>query len=966
MAKPFGFSPIPVTVFSVIVYVALLAALITLHVVGPQAPSSSELPDGISLDEAWHDLQILSKDHHPYNSKANVEIRSWLLKRLEEIAARNGLSVNYGRSGFIAQRSPSSKPAFNVISDLTSNVTFSSSSAKQSVYFEGTNIIVYVPGSDDPPIDQNWQIGTDRQDQFGVLINAHYDSVSTGFGATDDGVGVVSILQLVSHFSMEGKQPKRGIVALLNNGEEDYLNGAHAFMRHPISRFPHAFVNLEGAGAGGRATLFRTTDTEVSRYYAASPYPFGTVVSSDGFAAGFIRSQTDYVVFNGELGLRGLDIAFMEPRSRYHTMHDSTRYTSRDSVWHMLSAALATMEGLSSSTDGSFTGEPRNDGKVNAGSGSTGVWFDLFGRVFLVFQLRSLFAVSVTLLVVAPLIILATFAGLKRADKLYVFKTFMVTERGQEKKTEYISGWDGFVRFPIALILACAVTIALGILIGKINPYIVYSSQWAVWSTLLSGFFCMAWVILAGTYLKSPSALQRFHSLLWMFVMVWILLVLATVTQNNFHLGSSYFIVALFLTIALAFWISCLELFALDTVTLYKDSVIFQTLDLPPGDDDERGRVQQTSNERGSEENAPLLGDSSPTFARYGSVRSQSPPEPAAIQHIIPEHELAPAYGHEQKWSWKMPQWTWILQIILLAPVTIVLVGQLGLILTSAVHQTPADGSPALLVYGLMMFFAILLLFPLLPFIHMIKFRVPHFLILVLIGTVIYNCVAFPFSINSQLKVYFLQQVDLESGLNNASLIGLMPFVHDILADYPSAQNQSISCETPSFASRSGLAQCFWAAPAPSVGSKSFPPSIPPEKDYGKWVTFNVTRDADAKRSATFNIDARNTRSCRILFQEPVSSINVTGGASDPRFEPVGEHGTTELRLWRRDWKRPWEVKVGWESGPGLDGHVVCLWNEEFEGQIPALEEVRKFSPAWATVSKASDGLVEGRKAFMV
>jgi hypothetical protein len=49
---------------------------------------------------------------------------------------------------------------------------------------------------------------------------------------------------------------------------------------------------------------------EVTRAYATAPNPFGTVISADGFKMGIIRSQTDYVVFDGILGLRGLDVAF--------------------------------------------------------------------------------------------------------------------------------------------------------------------------------------------------------------------------------------------------------------------------------------------------------------------------------------------------------------------------------------------------------------------------------------------------------------------------------------------------------------------------------------------------------------------------------------------------------------------------------------------------------------------------------
>ena len=48
-------------------------------------------------------------------------------------------------------------------------------------------------------------------------------------GATDDGTAVVSVLQLISYFTNPTtpleKRPKRDIMFLFNNGEEDYLVG---------------------------------------------------------------------------------------------------------------------------------------------------------------------------------------------------------------------------------------------------------------------------------------------------------------------------------------------------------------------------------------------------------------------------------------------------------------------------------------------------------------------------------------------------------------------------------------------------------------------------------------------------------------------------------------------------------------------------------------------------------------------
>jgi hypothetical protein len=316
-----------------------------------------------------------------------------------------------------------------------------------------------------------------------VLLNAHYDSVSTGYGATDDGVGVISLLQLIRYFTTSGHRPKKGIVALFNNGEEDGLHGARAFSQHPMSLFTHTFVNLEGAGAGGRAVLFRTTDAEVTKAYKKSPHPFGTIIGGDGFKTGFIRSQTDYVVFDDILGMRGLDIAFWQPRARYHTDQDDLRHTSRDSIWHMLSAALHTTKELASDTSSTFNA-PRADharGKVNSGKGSNGVWYDLFGKAFVLFQLRTLFAWSLTFLIVGPLAIAVLVFLLIRNDKFYFFSAN--TSHGptdQAGELIPLQGWRGAFRWPVTIIAAAALTFGSAFLLKKVNPLIVYSSPYAV------------------------------------------------------------------------------------------------------------------------------------------------------------------------------------------------------------------------------------------------------------------------------------------------------------------------------------------------------------------------------------------------------------------------------------------------------------------------------------------------------
>ena len=116
-------------------------------------------------------------------------------------------------------------------------------------------------------------------------------------------------------------------------------------------------------------------------------------------------------------------MAFTEPRARYHTDQDDTKHTSLDSLWHMLSAALGTVQALSSDSSSEFDGKPSGRSKVSSGEGTTAVWFSFYGQAFAVFQLRTLFALSVTLLVVAPLVLIVLGIILIKVDKHYLFSS---------------------------------------------------------------------------------------------------------------------------------------------------------------------------------------------------------------------------------------------------------------------------------------------------------------------------------------------------------------------------------------------------------------------------------------------------------------------------------------------------------------------------------------------------------------
>jgi len=1036
--NPFAFVPMAVTLFIAIVYLGILIPLLVIHETVPSAPKNPTLYRGFNLSEAWLDLAELSNGYHPFNSRRNDEVRNWLLIRIEGILQSNDVTWDVDGTSFLENsgshdmeleqqvpastyggtteaaeslthepaaihedlRARSAAPAATIFNDLVANYTstaltsigVSGRRAGISTYFEGSNVIVYIRGTEDEE-GEWWKLQSHRSGvthgKGGVMVNAHFDSVSTGYGATDDGMGVITALQLIKYFTTSGNTPKKGVVVLFNNGEEDGLYGAKAFLSHPMASFVHTFLNLEGAGAGGRATLFRSTDTEVTRAYGRAPHPFGSVISADGFALGFVRSETDYVVFRAE-GFRGLDVAFWEPRARYHTDQDDAKHASKDSLWHMLSASVETVKYLTSDTSGTFAG-PRGDkaeGKVRNGRGTDGVWFDIFGSAFAVFGLRTLFAWSLTLLIATPLILILVSYLLMRSDKFYLFAG-AVKPAGHESEAVSLQGWRGAFRFPVSLIVAAALTVGAAFLIRKFNPLIIYSSQYSVWAMSLSLFFCAHWFIMAGCNFVRPSALHRSYALLWMFLFGWAILVASTVFEDRYKISGGYMFVFYEAAIFLAAFIGLCELFALPTKSsvveaLHDEHETRDGLDAVPNSDAIVGSTRPHAHADGGNdtpaaedatETTPLVGGNGHraalggTFARGYRRAFPDVATDGASDELRDGHH---PFGDEQNWSAKLPTWTWFIQFILLGPFILIIIGQVGLLLVTATAQTGTDGSPLLLPYLVVALFSVLTILPSGPFMHRITHHIPSFLFLVFIGTLIYNLVAFPFSSENRYKAYFQQTVDLDSGLNKVTLVGLEEYIREIISYIPSAADQTIECKAnPKI--RSGLEFCSFEGPGPKVVS-NIPDGAPPEIGYDSWLTYNVSRVSDQNK-ATFHISGKETKACIIRFDDPFTGFKVKGAASsNGKWDDVPDSGSDQIKLWHRDWDREWTVDVEWpvsdgkqEGDEGRTGRVVCLWSDHnMPDTIPALDEVQRFAPQWTSIVKLMDGLVEGSKAFVI
>ncbi len=535
----------------------------------------------------------------------------------------------------------------------------------------------------------------------------------------------------------------------------------------------------------------------------------------------------------------------------------------------------------------------------------------------------------------------------------------------------------------------------------------------------ISLFFFTFWAIMRGANFARPSALHRVYVQIWLFVLGWAMLVAVTVAEDRLRVGAGYMFVFFQSAIFLSLFIALCELFALPKKTAWA----LRTREAQDEQDFHRGRsnggdlsppqlpspVPQGSppstrhsnttygdnhdddpDAEAPTERTPLVGRISPqphtTFATTYRRSIASLIHPTTT---TPDPHLPLDQQHEQPWATSLPSWTWYLQFLFLAPFTVTLVAQTCLMLVDAVHQTGADGSSLLLPYLIAALCAALLVLPVAPFVHRVSHHVPVGLLAVFVATLVFNLVAAPFGEGARYKVYFGQVLELDrlggDGGNRVCYHGVEGYVRQVVAALPSAAGRELACEE---SKRKGLVACCFGGEG--LEPRLLGSSTSAAAGLGELVKVNVTRLGG--NAARLEIVAENTKACFVEFGTPVSALRVQGSSKwDERFGQYPDAGVTNLRMWHRRWDEPWVVEVegkdaaaavpsvGGAEGAGvghgelrsraegLNGTVVCMWSDaNVEGTIPALDEALRYVPAWVAVSKLSEGLVEGRKAFEV
>ncbi|MEW2359778.1 M20/M25/M40 family metallo-hydrolase [Spirillospora sp. NPDC029432] len=284
-------------------FLALAALGVVIGVValadGPPRPLAANAPAGeFSAARALGHLGRIAAEPRPIGSPASARARDYLVGRLRA----EGFGVEVQRA------------------------VGASSSKGLATFGRVENVVARLPGSG--------STGT-------ILLAAHYDSAAMGPGASDDGAAVAAILETARALREHGPL-RNDVVLLLSDGEEDGVLGAEAFVRqHPIGRAKGVLLNFEARGAGGPALMFETTPDNaglVGAFADAAPRPHGDSSMVELYR--MLPNNTDFTPLS-EAGFRGMNFAWIQRGSHYHTATDSIANLDKGSLQHHGATMLA-------------------------------------------------------------------------------------------------------------------------------------------------------------------------------------------------------------------------------------------------------------------------------------------------------------------------------------------------------------------------------------------------------------------------------------------------------------------------------------------------------------------------------------------------------------------------------------------------------------------------------------------------
>jgi hypothetical protein len=292
-----------------IVFVLLMMASTFTGVFALRAPTAkpkSSLLQEFSAERAIEKLKPLADEPRPIGSEGHAKAREYLLLELKQL----GLTPTV-QEAVIANSFVGWVKAARV-----------------------KNIVARLKGS---------------ESSGAILVAAHYDSVPNSLGASDDGAGVVAILEAVRAVLATGPL-RNDLIVLFTDAEENGSLGASAFaFEHPWAKDIRIAFNFEARGSRGPSAMFETSLDNgrlIQEFADAKTRPIGN--SFIAAMAKILPNDTDFTVFK-RAGFSGLNFAYADGLNHYHSFADNVENLDPNSLQHHGEYALSLLTRLGNS-----------------------------------------------------------------------------------------------------------------------------------------------------------------------------------------------------------------------------------------------------------------------------------------------------------------------------------------------------------------------------------------------------------------------------------------------------------------------------------------------------------------------------------------------------------------------------------------------------------------------------------------
>ena len=251
-------------------------------------------PTEFSVDRALGPLEEISKKPHYLGSEAHGDVRKFLIGELRKL----GLEPHIQEGFIFSQGSKSLNKPINIVARLK--------------------------GSDNGKA---------------LLLLSHYDSAAIpSFGTSDDGTGLVTILESVRAYLASGARPKNDIIILFSDAEELGLDGAKLFVNdHPWINDVRLVLNFEARGTSGPSNMILETNGGnshlIKEFVKANPeFPVASSLMYSVYK--MLPNDTDSTVFRESADIDSFFFAFIDSHFNYHTANDNMYHLDWNSLMH--------------------------------------------------------------------------------------------------------------------------------------------------------------------------------------------------------------------------------------------------------------------------------------------------------------------------------------------------------------------------------------------------------------------------------------------------------------------------------------------------------------------------------------------------------------------------------------------------------------------------------------------------------